>query len=199
MRSGEPELLGQFDIDCKEFMFVQYMPVKMAGDWTVIIPNNLACFIPLIKAIDGTVDDSDYVYITAKKMFVSAQCAANRSGWHIDGFGTDDINFIWSDSIPTEFCIQDFELSDDHDISLQQMEQQARAENIKTYPNNSLLGLNSSMVHRVSTLPFEGCRTFMKISISKEKYNLIGNAHNYLFDYEWPMIERSATRNHPVG
>ncbi len=199
MRSGKPELLGQFYIDCKEFMFVQYMPVKMADDWDLKIPNNLACFIPLIKAIGGTVDNSDYVYLTAKKMFVSAQCAGNRPGWHIDGFGTDDTNFIWSDSMPTEFCIQDFELPDDHDISLQQMEQQARAENIKTYPNKSLLGLNSSMVHRVSILPFEGFRTFVKISISKERYNLIGNAHNYLFDYDWPMTERSTTRNHPVG
>jgi len=28
-----------------------------------------------------------------------------------------------------------------------------------------------------------------------EKYNLYNNSHNYLFDYEWEMVDREETRN----
>ena len=42
-------------------------------------------------------------------------------------------------------------------------------------------------------------RTFIKVSFSDQKYNLKGNTHNYLFDYEWDMIDRSVSRNDPTG
>lgn len=201
MFSREPTVLGQFQIDCPELMFVQYMPIAMPGK-SFRLPRNLMCFLPLLEAIPaGQIDPFTYVYLTAKRLFVGPNCLGNRPGWHTDGFGTDDINYIWSDSMPTEFCIQEFTLSDDHDLSLAQIEQQVQpwCENIKTYPVGSLLMLDSSIVHRVASMTTEGYRTFVKISVSRERYNLIGNAHNYLFDYDWPMVERQAARNHPIG
>lgn len=202
MFSREPTILGQFQVDCRELMFVQYMPIAMPGyQPRARIPQNLRCFAPLVEAVMEEVWElGGYVYLTAKRLFVGPNCLGNRPGWHTDGFGTDDINYIWSDSVPTEFCVdQYFCLSDDHELSMRQMEQQARADNIKTYPAGSLLKLDSSIVHRCAQPSTEGYRTFVKISVSRERYNLIGNAHNYLFDYDWPMVDRQAGRNHPIG
>jgi hypothetical protein len=200
MFSHEPFVLGQYEIDCHELMFVQYMPIAMPGR-SFRLPPNLMCFMPLLEAIQvGEIDPFDYVYLTAKRLFVGPNCLGNRPGWHTDGFGTDDINYIWSDALPTEFCVnQHFDLCDDHEVSMRQMEEQASPANIKTYPAGSLLKLDSTVVHRCAQPATEGYRTFVKISASRDRYNLTGNAHNYLFDYDWPMVERKASRNHPVG
>lgn len=40
-------------------------------------------------------------------------------------------------------------------------------------------------------------RQYVKISLSDHRYNLENNSHNYLFDYDWPMFGREATRNDP--
>ena len=194
--SHEPIVLGNFKIVCDEFMFVQYMPIRMPCT-DIRLPENLKCFKPLIDQI--VIDDDDYIYLTAKRLFVSPDSPGNRPGWHIDGYGTDDKNYLWSDSNPTQFCIQQFDLSADHEKSLREMAGQARFQNIASFPVGSLLALDSSVVHRVSSSVIPGYRTFSKISVSKERYNLIGNAHNYLFNYKWVMHKRGATRNHTVG
>lgn len=201
MIAGNPPIeLRRFHIDCPELMFYQYLPVKMPGT-DFRIPQNLQCFKRLIDEAtsDYGVGDDEYVYITAKKMFIDVGCAANRPGWHLDGFGTSDVTYIWSDEIPTEFCIQSFDLSNDHIASLEEMEAQALPENIVTYFEGTLLRMDQHVVHRVGECKQAGYRTFVKISISKDKYNLIGNAHNYLFDYEWEMVERGESRNHPIA
>jgi hypothetical protein len=200
MFSHEPFVLGSYEIDCRELMFVQYMPLAMPYQ-SPRIPPNLRCFLPLVEAVVNLGRRGNtYIYLTAKRLFVGPNCLGNRPGWHTDGFGTDDINYIWCDSLPTEFCVnQHFNLSDAHEASMRQMEDQAKPENIKTYPVGSLLRLDSAVVHRCARPVTEGYRTFVKISVSRERYNLVGNAHNYLFDYDWPMVERQAGRNHPVG
>ena len=40
-------------------------------------------------------------------------------------------------------------------------------------------------------------RTFIKISYSTDKYDLIGNSHNHEIDYRWEMRERGTMRNVP--
>jgi hypothetical protein len=194
--SREPDILGNFDIDCEEMMFVQDMPVAMPRE-DVRLPHNLECFRPLINAVMRSgADFYSYIYLSAKRMFVSPDSNYNRSGWHIDGFGTEDKNYLWSDSNPTEFCVnQEFVLSDDHTQSMREMEAQAGVGNIKTYPNGSLIGVDNTIVHRVAKVIHPGLRTFAKVSVSKNKYNLLGNAHNYLFDYDWEMVERNLERN----
>jgi hypothetical protein len=138
------------------------------------------------------------MYLTAKHMYVTPQRIFNRPGWHIDGFGTDDINYIWSSHAPTEFCVQEFDLSEDCDESMAQMEAQALPENILDYGVNMVLRLDNKVVHRVPRTCEPGFRTFVKLSISSHKYNLEGNARNYLFNYDWPMEPRREGRNHPT-
>lgn len=195
----EPVVVGQFNLVPDEMCFVQYLPIGMASKeklgCAVRIPKNLHWTWPIVEQLVETFGDN-YVYLTVKHLYVTPSNMGNRPGWHSDGFGTDDINYIWCDKYPTEFCIQDFNITEDCETSLKEMEEQARVLNLKTYGENTLLRLDKYNIHRTPTLG-EGYRTFVKISISKNRYNLKGNAHNYLFDYDWKMVVRSDIRNHP--
>jgi hypothetical protein len=167
-------------------------------DSIIRIPKNLEWYRPLVNAIPMFESTSswNYVYLTAKHLYVTPENLGNRPGWHSEGFGSNDINYIWSDSYPTEFCVQPFDLSDHHELSMIQMSVQANITNIKTYGEKTLLRLDPSVIHRVPENASSGYRTFVKISCSDSKYNLKGNAHNYLFDYDWEMFERDDSRNH---
>jgi hypothetical protein len=191
-----PIALSLIPIEAPEMMFVQYLPIVMPKG-NLALPEALLCFFPLVEMVMKYVKKDDYLYITVKHLYVSSGCSGNREGWHSDGFGTNDINFIWSDSSPTEFCVQPFVLSDDCDVSMKEMTQQVKAENIRTYPNNTLLRLDRLVIHRVSPIQITGMRTFVKLSISQDRYNLKGNAHNYLLDYNWELQDRETERNHP--
>lgn len=199
----EPKVVGEFQTQASEMCFVQYLPIAFniedLNDDRVLIPKNLQWTSHLVfAAIDDCeiADRFHYVYLTVKHLYVTPSNMGNRPGWHSDGFGTDDINYIWCDKYPTEFCIQEFNITEDCETSLKEMEEQARVLNVKTYGENTLLRLDKYNIHRTPVIG-EGYRTFVKISISKNRYNLKGNAHNYLFDYDWDMVVRSDIRNHP--
>ncbi len=194
MYGSAPTVLGNYNITCEEMLFYMYLPIKFPYS-EYKIPERLKCFQPLIDVVDSC--DDKYVYLTAKRLYVTPDNMGNRHGWHIDGFGTNDINLIWADNIPTEFCIQQFELDSNCSLSMIQMERQAKQQNIVTYNPGDLLKLNQEQVHRVPVSEYEGMRTFVKISVSDDLYNLKGNSHNYLFDYDWEMQDRMSTRNHP--
>jgi hypothetical protein len=193
----ESIVMGYFKLVPEEMCFVQYLPIAFPTEQFsgVRIPQNLKWCEPLVNMCMQQTFDK-YIYLTVKHLYVTPSNMGNRPGWHSDGFGTDDINYIWCDNYPTEFCIQDFNLSEDCDASLKEMEQQAKVENVKTYGENTLLRLDKYNIHRTPVIG-EGYRTFVKISVSKDRYNLKGNAHNCLFDYDWEMVLRSDSRNHP--
>jgi len=197
----EPILLGNFDLEVGEMMFYMYLPIKMAGDVDLHIPKRLEVFKPIIWASIDAVGDDDfveacYLYITAKHVHVTADNKGNRPGWHSDGFMTDDYNFVWTDRCPTEFAIQPICLIQDDLMSMDQMQSEIQADNVTTYPTNNLLMLDQYNIHRVSESDdYSGMRTFVKISLSKNRYNLKGNSHNYLMDYTWNMHDRNEHRN----
>jgi hypothetical protein len=198
IRAGDsPLMIARVPIKPSEMLFVQYLPIKMAGRADIRIPPNLKCFAPLVVLSFPDIEHEHYLYMSAKYMYVEKDRNFNRPGWHIDGFGTDDINYVWSDAGPTQFCEQEFCLSEDCDLSMLEMEQQVRQENVRMYADDLLLRLNNKVVHQVNPNIERGMRAFCKISISKDQYNLEGNAHNYLFDYDWPMVPRAPSRNHP--
>lgn len=201
MRYGTaPKIIGEFDLEATEMCYVQYLPIALPrGQFA--IPDNLKWVQPLLDAIhqDYSVRYNDHVYLTVKHIYVSGSDCGNRPGWHSDGFGTDDINYIWCDSNPTEFAIQHFDLSSDCDKSMKEMEQQFIVGSEIVYPIKTLLRLDQSVIHRTPSRCEPGYRTFVKISVSKHRYNLKGNAHNYLLDYDWDMVERKVERNHPTA
>lgn len=199
-----PKQIGTCTIECKEMMFYQYLPIKLSGDHMPIYEDRLKCFSDMIGTIgcdfigafglDRYVNS--YVYLTAKHMYQTPACTYNRPGWHSDGFMTDDINYIWYDKDPTIFNCTEFKLSQDDTLSLKEMNEQWEIEHNKAYPNNTILRLDQYNIHRVGGSYF-GMRTFVKVSFSKDKYDLIGNSHNYLLDYNWEMKPRKEQRNIP--
>lgn len=206
-----PEIIGHFPIRASEMMFYQYLPVKVAksptADITLGYDHRLGVFNPLIGAAccdfigDFGLDKfmASYVYLTAKRLFVSPDYNMNREGWHSDGFMTDDINYIWSDTVPTVFSSSNFNLAQDDKLSLDQMQWQAHPNDNHVYADNVLLRLNQYVVHKCGEITKPTMRTFIKISISKDEYDLEGNSINYGLEYDFKnhMRSRSVERNIP--
>ncbi|AIM37356.1 hypothetical protein KO02_12125 [Sphingobacterium sp. ML3W] len=194
-------------IDNSEMYFYQYLPVRLSGKGSaILLPNQLERLRTIVnKACEDFIKefgaDKYYlqnIYLTAKCLYTPTGSNINRPGWHSDGFMTDDINYIWSDSLPTEYITGNFQLIQDHEISLYEMNHLIYDQKLKCQ-SNCIYRLNQSVIHRPQiniNNPF--VRHFVKISFSKEQYNLKGNAHNYLLDYNWEMKDRSLERNHPI-
>lgn len=206
MRYGSlPKPLGPYVVDNPEMMLYQYLPIKFADQRYVKYEKRLKCFDQLIDHIccdfamtfGQKAFDQSYIYITAKHMYVAPHQSFNRHGWHSDGFGTDDINYIWSDKFSTVFNNSYFQLSSNDKVSMIQMNDQAQPNRDVVYPDGTLLRLDQSNIHRVADNKQGSFRTFLKVSFSKDRYNLQGNSHNHLLDYSWMMVPRSIERNIP--
>lgn len=201
-----PVLLGEHIVKCDEMLFYQYLPIKLASMQTPILEKRLMPFYEMIGVClcDFVAKDGlnrymeSYVYLTAKHLFQAPGCSFNRPGYHSDGFMTDDINYIWCDRDPTVFNKSQYALTMHHEYSLSEMDQQSLKKNEVRYKPNELLRLNQFNIHKVADVEKPSMRTFFKLSFSKEKYNLIGNSHNYDIDYEWEMKAREEIRNHPI-
>jgi hypothetical protein len=206
-----PKDLGLVDLAPSEMMFWMYLPISTPQDHSYHLPDNLKQFGEIISMVRADCPSSfflSYVYLTAKTLWVAGEYIGNRPGWHVDGYGTEDVNFIWADRAPTEFIGREesllWSISDDCDQSMQEMELIARKGPeygipITTYPDRHLLRLDNTVIHR-SPVDFEpGYRTFIKVSLSHERYNLKGNSINHrLPSTHWPLIERGSDRNHPT-
>lgn len=206
-----PVDLGLVDLDPKEMMFWMYCPISVPGMYGWILPENLEQYDSLVEKAIRDFDPNfnnaafrdRYAYITAKTLWVQGDYIGNRPGWHCDGFGTEDVNYIWADRAPTEFVEGAFRVSSDCDRSMEQMSQigaQAEARSLlTTYPDKHLLRLDKTVMHRSPRFFEPGMRTFVKVSISTERYDLIGNSINHELGELGPMVERRAERNHPAS
>jgi hypothetical protein len=194
-----PRDLGYHFLKTEEMMFWLYCPVKLPHG-RLVIPPNLQQFSPLIQTIREDIPNKwheSFLYLTAKTLFVSGEYIGNRPGWHSDGFGTRDLNYIWCDRCPTEFIESSFELPDDCEDSMLIMSEEASLKPKITYPDCHLLRLDPTVIHR-SPVEFEsGMRTFVKISVSRDRYNLRGNSLNHELPIDWDLKNRDETRNHP--
>ena len=205
-----PEIVGLFELEFEEYMHYMYLPIRMPtgnGVWDVRVPPRLEFASEMIaRAI--TIEEQrnnrwDYVYLTARRGWATPGNPLNRPGWHSDAFGKPDINYVWTDRFPTMFAEGTFEqISDDHIRSTQQFEERISGNNdirLVTYGDQVLMRLDSSVIHAAPEIPPPGGdRSFIKVSFSNERWNLAGNSHNYLFEYEWQMFDRAPIRNDPA-
>lgn len=198
---------GIWDLKFEEYMHYMYLPIFIPESSRIRIPENLSFARDMILAAieeewDNRYNPTTHVYVTARRGYATPGNPLNRPGWHSDGFGTDDVNYVWTDRFPTLFAIGDFgEISKDHVVSSDQFTNVAnnstRVQH-RTYRDKELLRLDPSVIHTAPPIPAPGGeRSFFKISFSNERYNLKGNAHNHLLDYEWPMYDRQTVRNDP--
>lgn len=208
MYGALPKDLGEIDLNPTEMMFWMYCPVKVGRSSRLEYPDSLLQFQRLHNAVYFDLLDlwdkefslrwfDSYIYMTAKTLWVSGEYVGNRPGWHSDGFGTNDLNYIWYDRAPTEFIQGNFTLPEDCKDSMSAMEEIAKGSDVVTFPEKHLLRLDPSVIHR-SPVSFEpGMRTFVKISVSTDKYDLEGNSINHNFGEIFKKKPRQVERNHP--
>lgn len=197
-----PVKVGNYAISLAEVMYYLYLPVKMQ-DSDIRLPPNVQCCRPLIEAAlnygvaAGRNIFSDYVYLSARKGWASPDNPLNRPGWHCDGFGTNDLNFVWWKGPGTRFAVQKFQgIDPDHTASLSQFEGQIEPTKIRHGQPQTLYALDPYCVHATPVIEAPGCmRQYIKVSLSTHRYNLENNSHNHLFDYSWKLASRQAVRN----
>lgn len=199
----------ELDSDGLEYCNAVYMCIKEAGETHYAIPDNLSSIV--YKVLDGVyqldhnIDDwKKYCYLTIKKMYVQPNTSGNRDGWHIDGFLSDQDNFIWSDcdATPTQVSVGGFNLTPNHEDSLEEMLVQASQGGHFTHNLESgiLYQMGQNIVHRPSRNNTHKAvlRTFIKLTFSSELFNCVGNAWNYKLPHIKPTAKRAETRNHTV-
>ncbi len=182
-------------------MYYLYLPIKLPGAKEVLLPSALNPFRPLLRAVikDSETVVDKYIYITARHLFEQKFGYGNRPGWHTDGFLTEDLNYIYMDSAPTEIALQTFyDIEPSHSKSIQQFDKQFEGTNAFLMPD-TLYCMTPNIVHRCTKITKNGTRLFVKISISKNKYNLRGNSINHLIPetLSWRMRNRKTERNDP--
>lgn len=203
-----PEIIDEYELQFDEYMHYMYLPIRIPDDPGRLTINTLpARLLFAYEMVMGARfnerrlgNDWQYIYVTARRGFATPGNPLNRPGWHSDGFGTEDINYVWTDRFPTLFAEQEFdEVEADHVSSIKQFKEQIRPENVKTYGDNLLMRLDSSVIHAAPNIPAPGGeRSFFKISFSNSRYNLRGNSHNHRLEYDWEMFDRSSVRNDPA-
>lgn len=195
-----PIYLGRADLCPTEMMFWLYCPIKLSGSDDVFIPDNLKQFAPIVDICREDAAHTwreRFVYITAKTLWCTPHSTAQRPGWHCDGYMTDDINYVWSDSEPTLFCVphRRSTFSPDHNVAIKEMEMVGDIGPHLTYPVKSLLRLNSKVLHRVNDFSGAGVRAFVKVSTSRSPFNLVGNSINHALPTSWAYSDRRSVRN----
>lgn len=202
--------LGHIDLSPVEMMAWLYCPIKLPGAEGCVIPPNLRQFSEIVRAVyldawhsgDWTENWLDkYIYLTAKTLWVTPEAPGNRPGWHCDGYGSDDLNYVWADCNPTLF----FEVpglpmhySEDHKAYMLEMTQDVELfpHWVKTYPDKHLLRMDEHVIHNVAPCPKPGFRSFVKVSVSNHRYLLAGNSVNHelpAWTYEPRGVERNDT------
>ena len=109
--------------------------------------------------LHGIGGEFTHIYVTARRGYATPGNPLNRPGWHSDGFGTSDVNYVWTDRYPTLFAEQPFEqISADHVDSVRQFAEQVDPARIRTYPDKTLMRLDPSVIHAAPEIPAPGGR-----------------------------------------
>lgn len=199
-----PEFVGDLFFSLNEVMYWLYLPVSI--DYSEIrVPESLRggpeAMIELAISHSRRVYKHDYryIYLSARKGWATPDNPLNRPGWHCDGYGTDDLNYVWWDGAGTRFAHQHFEgIVSDHNRALKQFDEQVDLTKVVTYAAGGVFCLDPTVVHATPVIEPPGhMRQYVKVSMSDHQYNLENNSHNYLFDYSWPMHSRNLIRNSP--
>lgn len=204
-----PHEVGTIQNGLDEMMFYQYLPIKGKDSFYFSLPTQLDNdFITELLTIvnsdfislNGVKEFKEsYVYLTVNQLYVSNSKGVNRPGIHSDGFMTNDINYIWSNEMPTIFYSGEFpNVPMDDTLSIEYFEQQKSKCERVVYPTNTILRLDQFNIHETNTIEeFNGLRCFIKVSFSKDKYDLKGNARNGYITQDWEYRDRVQTRNVP--
>lgn len=194
---------------CTDFEYcnISNMCIKQAGHSEYQIPANIEHIVWEAIATAHELNDklyhSDWLYncyLTLKHEYVNHASTGTRPGWHIDGFMSDQMNFIWTDCLPTAVVVGDFSVSADHDLSLTEMTHQAQGRQIIHLKPKNMYELSQEVVHApvVDDTRSPILRTFLKLTFTKEEFNCARNAWNYKLPHIRGFKTPAASRNHGV-
>ena len=194
LAGGNPKMIKTIKLDPQEYCNILYLPIYI--EWQGFkIPKRVMPYLPIIKEIPV---EYNYMYITIKHQYVEAQGYGNRPGWHVDGFLSNNKEYVWCSREPTEYIsISEYEEVAEHETALENFNRLGTARRIQSLHPETLYFLGKT-IHRTPKIIEGGVRTFVKISCSNEKFNLKGNAVNELLKYKWKYYDREITRNHPT-
>lgn len=201
-------IIREVKVKADEMCFVQYMPIKLPFE-SIKLPPQLEWTDPIVDSVFGDYFESNddkcnvwhhkYVYLTVRHLYTTPASPGNRTGWHIDGYGSLDDNYLWCDRNPTEYLPQARRyFGSDHVEAMDRIHDYADPLSYIAHaiPVNTVVDIERD-IHRVATPEVSGMRTFVKVTASYAKYNLKGNAKNPRLATWDNKHERSYKRNHP--
>jgi hypothetical protein len=190
------------------------MPIKMPDLAEVRLPRALSQFAGAIQRIlDAEVQlnphHADYhAYLTIDQRWVAPGTLHREAPCHVDGFQGARWNpkcrtnhsYTVSDVLPTAYYVQPFHLEalDErlHDFFWEMNAQVADTNEAHRWqPQDAeLTMMDCYCVHRgvENQTGAPVFRTWLRLSFEERRriFDRLGNAHNPLFDYDWPMVDR---------
>jgi len=188
------------------------LPIKFPGS-NFRVPRELAQFVPVIKraanfeaAVNARCYDEYYCYLTIDQGIIKPGRLQREAPCHVDGFQGArwrpkrrcNHTYTVRDRLPTSYYVQpfDFDLLDEavHNFFWEMNYQVAQTNSAHVWQPQEyeLTLMDCFCVHRgtVSVEKEELWGTFVRISFEERIFDRLGNAHNPLFKYDWPMVPR---------
>jgi|AGTN01.2.fsa_nt_gi hypothetical protein len=186
------------------------LPIKFPGS-DGRLPAELAMYESIARrvfnyarAINPRCFDEYYCYFTADAGWVKPGQLQREAPCHVDGFQgarwrpkvRGNHTFTVSNAVPTAYYEQvfDFDLLDEavHDFFWEMNRQVSLTNGVHAwYPADGEMTLmDCYSVHRGTIARRRLFRTFLRFSFEVRIFDRLGNAHNPLFQYDWPMVPR---------
>jgi len=182
------------------------MPIKFPGT-EYRLPIEVLPYIDTIatirkfEAVLNPNIDRYYTYLTLDQGFVNRGATQRNKGYHVDGFQGARVqskvevghSYIVSDSTPTVFAIQPFNVEHldeaKHNLFLE-FDRQANVQTTWRPSPYQIMLVDAYTVHKAALVEVSGYRTFFRLSFSVREFDRLGNTPNPLFDYDWEMVVR---------
>lgn len=190
------------------------LPIKMPDDPVFRLPRALAQFEGVVAriarcelAVNPHPEDY-YAYLTIDQRWVAPGTLHREAPCHVDGFQGArwspkcriNHSYTVSDLLPTAYYPQPFDLraldETKHDFFWEMNARVAETDEAHRWqPRPAELTLmDAYSVHRgvENDGPEPVFRTWLRLSFEERRrvFDRLGNAHNPLFAYDWPMVDR---------
>lgn len=183
-----PIELSNINVICPfENQYILRMCVSTDGI-NFLIPNEMNWLKPLfIEALTHQKNvinvEKNFCYITVRHGVVKS---VTDDEWHVDGFSTKishvpEQNYIWTNSIPTEYTNVSVKFPDDFDPlkhNVNHFLEQNITDEIKQCKENVLYCMDPYIIHRRPTVSTGTVRTFVRISFVPIMIDDINNTQN---------------------
>jgi hypothetical protein len=194
------------------------MPIKLPDNDEYRLPRAFAQFAGVIQRIidfEHAVNPHHaeyFAYLTVDQRTVSPGTLHREAPCHVDGFQgarwqpkcRTNHTYTVSDVLPTAYYVQPFDFSalDEavHDFFWEMnavVAETGEAHRWQPRPAEITL-MDCYCVHRGVEATTMADRTWLRLSFEERRrvFDRLGNGHNPLFDYAWPMIPRDIEQLH---